>query len=674
MNVRWRALLATALLAAVPGSAVSAELPAALTAFGCQAPIRDSQDVDDRLPGDWVGWAYLDEGGDLPLRLRIDRRTEGLTVRFDELVSKRYDLPARLSWEPPHLVITRERPGGSRIVLDGTLEGGVVRGRVEWGGYEGDFELSRSPEPVARIPPETFDGLTGTYRLSRERALVVTSRFWGELLVTDLATGRFATLFPSDTDEFWVGSAMYVPAPIEARVRFERNGDGEVAAIRWEETGGAALSGPRTSLVEEEVAFTSDGERLVGTFIRPEGTGPFPAAVVLPGSNWSDREAGRRDAEILAAFGMGTFIYDKRGNGQSGGEPTVPFAQTARDAAAALASIAERPDVRPDQVGLTGRSRGGWFAPLAATLAPRTAFLVLFVPPAVSPAAQETTRRLNLLRDEGFSDERVETARAMLEAAWSYAGTGEGWDLYAAARRQAEEAELPEEIFEPADSADAEWEWTRLNMDYDPVPALESLDVPLLALFGEEDRNVVVSENLPAMREALERGGHQDFELYVIPGANHGLRDIALEGDAPPHRQFGFGSAGWPKVAAWLDERVDLAGQPPPRPDASAEAPRQGSAANTPARSMSPRRSYSPRLTSLSRAAGKGSLRRDGSPLELIGRHDAASLVRHEDDVRLNAFPGRGEVDAEGALQTIPCPVSSRIRIRAMCSRFEIVW
>lgn len=508
--------------------------------------------------GDWVGWAYLDEGGDLPLRLRIDRDAEGLRVRFDELVSRRYDLPARLSWEPPRLVVTRDRPGGSRIVLDGTLEGARIRGRMSWSGLEGDFDLSRAPEAIARIPPEAIGDLTGIYRLSPERSLIVTSRFWGELLVTDVATGRFATLFPSDTDRFFVGGAMYMPSPIHARLRFERNDDGEAIAAHWEEGTTGTLSGPRIALVEEEVAFTSDGVRLVGTFIRPAGPGPFPAAVVLPGSNWTDREAGRRDAEILASFGMATFIYDKRGNGGSGGDPTVPFRQTARDAAAALARIADREDVRSDQVGLTGRSRGGWIAPLAATLAPRAAFLVLFVPPAVSPAAQETTRRLNLLRGERFSDEQIEAARTMLDAAWEYAATGEGWKAYAIARRRAAEAGVPEPIFEPADSADAAWEWTRLNMRYDPIPVLESLDVPLLALFGEEDRNVVVSENLPLMRGALERGGHPDFELFVVPGANHGLRDIRQTGDLASHRQVGFGSAGWPRVARWLAERIDL--------------------------------------------------------------------------------------------------------------------
>lgn len=506
------------------------------------------------LLGDWVGWAYLDQGGDLPLRVRIWNGADGLSVRFDELVSKRYDLPAELSWKPPRLTLTRRRPGGSRIVLEGVVEGGAVRGRLDWAGHAGNFELLRSPVPIARVPPERFADLTGTYRLSPARSLIVGSRSWGELLVTDPATGRHATLFPEDTDSFFVGSALYVPAPLHARVRFLRD-DGEPVAVEWREAGGSTLTGARIPFVEEEVAFESDGVRLVGTVIRPEHPEPLPGAVVLPGSGWTDREAGRRDAEILASFGMATLIHDKRGHGESGGEPTVAFRQTARDAAAAVAHLAARGDVMPDRVGLTGRSRGGWIAPLAATLSPEAAFLVLFVPPAVSPAAQETTRRLNLLDDRGFPAEQLDLARTMLEAAWRYAATGEGFEAYAEARKRSLDAGLPEEIFEPAARDDPEWEWTRLNMDYDPVPVLESLRVPLLALFGEEDRNVVVEDNLPAMRAALERGSHRDYELFVVPGADHGLRVVTGRDELPLHRRVGFGPSGWARVARWLQER-----------------------------------------------------------------------------------------------------------------------
>jgi hypothetical protein len=511
------------------------------------------------LLGDWVGWAYLDSGGDLPLRLRIDTDAEGPRVRFDELVARRYDLPATLSWSPPRLVVERLRPDGSRILLEGNFDGGSVRGRFDWLGHHGDFELIQATEAISRVPPEGFADLVGTYRLSSDRSLVIGSRFWGELLLTDLATGRYATLFPIDTDSFFVGNALYVPDPAHAQLRFLRDQDGRAVAVEWREREGEILEGARTAFAEEDLTFESDGARLTGTLIRPEGTRSLPAAVVLGGSDWTDREGTRRDAEILASFGMATLIYDQRGHGASEGDEIVSFQQTARDAAAAMARLADREDVLPDQVGVTGRSRGGWIAPLAATLAPRAAFVLLFVPPAVSPADQETTRRLNLLTGDGASEGALRIARTMLENAWRYAASGDGWDAYAVARHEAEEAGLPEEVFEPGSPDDPEWEWTRLNMQYDPIPTLASLDVPLLALFGEKDENVVVSDNLPPMRAALERAGNRDFELFVVPGADHGLR-LTPDPNLPPHRRVGFGSSGWPKVARWLRQRVDLGG------------------------------------------------------------------------------------------------------------------
>lgn len=533
----------------------------------------------DSLAGDWVGWAYLDEGGDLPLRLRLEAGPDGgLAARFDELVSRRYDLPVeRVEWAAPRLVLERRRPGGTVILLEGERAGGALRGRLDWAGHEGDFELTRSPERLSRLAAETFEDCQGTYRLSagsgETRTLVVSSRFWGELLFTDLATGRAGTLFPVDRDRFFAGSAMYVPAPVHTRAAFVRDDEGEVTGLEWtEEATGQALRGERVAFAEEEVAFTADdGTPFAGTLIRPDVPGPLPAVAVLGGSNWGERGTVRPDASVLASFGLAALIYDKRGHGGSGGEETVPFARTAADAVAAVRYLRGRPDVLPDQVGLTGRSRGGWFAPLAASLSDDVAFLVLFVPPAISPAEQETTRRLNLLLGEGRPPEVITRAEEALAEAWRYGATAEGWETYAEARRRAVEAGVPEDLLESDRPDPADWAWIRLNMAHDPVPALERVSVPVLALFGEADRNVVPEENLPRMRAALERAGNRDVELVVVPGADHGLRvrpdsESGAEAGADPvplHRQVGFGPAGWPTVERWLAERLDVWGSSP---------------------------------------------------------------------------------------------------------------
>jgi dienelactone hydrolase len=549
----------------------------------------------ETLGGDWVGWAYLDDAGDLPLRLRIeaDPEHEGiLTARFDELVSGRYDLPvARVSWQAPRLVLLRERPEGLPIRLEGELiaeeSPAAIRGTIDWAGYPGDFELTRAPERLSRMAPETFEDCQGSYRLRpgegadgapEERTLVVGSRFWGELLFTDVASGRSGTLFPVDRDSFFAGSAMYVADPVHARVRFVRDEEGEVSGMEWVEEGtGRLWTGERIAFVEEEVRVpASDGVTLAGTLIRPDVPGPLPAVVLLGGSSWRERGSVRPDATVFASFGMAVLIYDKRGYGESGGEngsgvdPTVPFARTADDALAAVTVLRQRDDVVASQVGLAGRSRGGWFAPLAASrVTPGrddVAFLLLFVAPAVSPAEQETTRRLNELRDGGASEEARAAAAEALRLGWHYGESGAGWDDYAAARSAAVAAGVDEALLEAAEPAEADpdaWSWVRLNMAYDPVPALERVSVPVLALFGGADSNVTPEQNLGPMRAALERAGNDDVELVVVPDANHGLRVVQRGPDGSevaPHRQVGFGDGGWSRVERWLTQRFDLWG------------------------------------------------------------------------------------------------------------------
>lgn len=510
--------------------------------------------------GDWVGWAYLDEGGDFPLRFRIETGANGLVARFDELVSQRYDLPVdHLAWAPPAFSLRRTRPGGAVISMTGTIQGDGIEGRFDWAGHKGNFEMAKSPILLTRTPPRAFVDCEGIYRLSNGDTLVIGSRFWGELLYTDLGTGRFGTLFPTDTDEFFLGGAIYVPSPIEARLRFIRKGD-NVRKVEQRDGDGTVVSGERTPITEEQVSFESDGVKLSGTVLRPAGSHALPGAVVLGGSNWARRSSNRRDAEIFASFGMTTLIYDKRGFGESGGKRTVPFLETARDAAAAARFLEKRPDVIDGEVGLVGRSRTGWVAPLAASIEPRIAYLVLFVPPAVSPAVQETTRRTDELEDAGAKPETIAAVKKMLAAAWRWAATGDGWDQYVQLREKAKDAGAPDDVFEPSDPNDPSWQWTRLNMGYDPVPTLEEVRTPLLALFGGEDRNVVPEDNVPRMRKALEKAGNRDFKLIVVPGVNHGLRVVHHGLEIPMHRQTGFGPSGWLDVEGWLGRHVDLGG------------------------------------------------------------------------------------------------------------------
>jgi uncharacterized protein len=81
---------------------------------------------------------------------------------------------------------------------------------------------------------------------------------------------------------------------------------------------------------EEPLAFAARaGTRLAGTMTRPERDPPVPAALLLSGSGPLDRDSNMRRqvlnvgsalAAALAAHGVASLRYDKRGVGESGGD------------------------------------------------------------------------------------------------------------------------------------------------------------------------------------------------------------------------------------------------------------------------------------------------------------------------------------------------------------------
>src|SRR5690625_5149077 len=80
---------------------------------------------------------------------------------------------------------------------------------------------------------------------------------------------------------------------------------------------------------ESHITFPSAGHTLAGTITRPDGAGPFPAAVIVPGSGPVDRDSNlkrkrldvtRQLAVALAEAGVASLRYDKRGVGESTGD------------------------------------------------------------------------------------------------------------------------------------------------------------------------------------------------------------------------------------------------------------------------------------------------------------------------------------------------------------------
>jgi uncharacterized protein len=211
-----------------------------------------------------------------------------------------------------------------------------------------------------------------------------------------------------------------------------------------------------------------DGTRLVGT-LTPGGA---PATLILSGSGPLDRDSnmkgqalnvGNALAEALAARGLASLRYDKRGTGESGGEYlTTGFEQETDDARAALDAL------DGDRLAVIGHSVGATIAIRLAAERPLAGVVLLAA--ATRP---------------GVEVMRIQTERI----AGTVPRLGRGFFLrrQAAVRRRLQDSgddtvrvgfgRLPAR-------------WFREYMAYDPEPDIRAIQCPVLAITGSSDLQV----------------------------------------------------------------------------------------------------------------------------------------------------------------------------------------
>lgn len=114
----------------------------------------------------------------------------------------------------------------------------------------------------------------------------------------------------------------------------------------------ATVPEPDPDLAYEEVSFTTDdGLRLEGWYLPSRNDA---AVIVYPG-----REGRQEYARLLAEHGYGALLFDRRGEGDSEGDPNLLGWGGVPDLTAAVDFLQARPDVDPERIGGIGLSVGG---------------------------------------------------------------------------------------------------------------------------------------------------------------------------------------------------------------------------------------------------------------------------------------------------------------------------
>ena len=332
----------------------------------------------------------------------------------------------------------------------------------------------------------------------------------------------------SEEDKAWVGTWSQNGQTIP--LRLERS---EATAFKAKRPQVEEIAARAPTYASSEVAFVNPkgGHSLAGTFTVPQGTGPFPAVVLVHGSGPIDRDETLFDhklflvlADHLSRQGIAVLRYDKRGIGKSGGVYKNATTQDfALDAEAAVAFLRTRPEVDAARIGMVGHSEGGLIAPMVAARDPKLAFVVMLAGPGVRGELLMVEQIALAAKARGVPDEMVDKERELNRALFAAIVAEPQPDAAGEkARRMMIDAErkgiLPPGTAEPRAKAFAS-PWFHAFLRHEPGPALQSLRQPILVLNGERDLQVPAGMTLSAVRSALK--DNPRAVVRELPALNH---------------------------------------------------------------------------------------------------------------------------------------------------------
>jgi hypothetical protein len=285
---------------------------------------------------------------------------------------------------------------------------------------------------------------------------------------------------------------------------------------------------------EEEVSFANKNgtATLAGTLTIPQGAGPFPAALLLSGSGPQNRDeflVGHRPflvlADSLTRKGIAVLRYDKRGIGKSTGDFAAATTEDfAADAESALSYLKTRKEIAAGKTGVIGHSEGALIAPVLGGKG-GVAWIILMAGPAQTGEKIMISQSEAIARTAGMPVAQVAQSLDFDRKAYELVRTEKDpgvlekkIDAMVITSGMAEGA-IPASVAAQIHMLSSPW--FRYFLDYDPLPALQKVKCPVLALNGEKDLQVSAAENLPLIQKTLEEAGNKKATTKSLPDLNH---------------------------------------------------------------------------------------------------------------------------------------------------------
>ncbi len=329
---------------------------------------------------------------------------------------------------------------------------------------------------------------------------------------------------------------------------------------------------------EEEVRYENvrDGVKLAGTLTTPRGKSSYPAVILITGSgpqNRNEELLGHKPFLVLADYltrqGVAVLRVDDRGVGGSTGNIGISTSENfAADVSAGIEFLKGRKGINSKRIGLIGHSEGGLIAPLVASQSSDVAFIVLLAGPGLPGEEILYSQAALILKANGANDEALARQRASQEiifnalkqekdTAAAEKKMREGFDKLIASATEVEKVQAKQTLETQIGLVLSPW--FRHFLTYDPRPSLARVKCPVLALNGENDLQVPVTENLREIEATLKAAGNKDVTIVRLPKLNH-LFQTSESGSPSEYAKIEetFAPVALKTIGDWIQKQISV--------------------------------------------------------------------------------------------------------------------
>ena len=294
------------------------------------------------------------------------------------------------------------------------------------------------------------------------------------------------------------------------------------------------IANSNAQIKREILEFEFEGVTLNGILNMPENKKVRGIVLIVHGSGQTDAVANEWHYDVRESIiksGFATYMWDKMGCGKSGGtfNYNQPVHNSALEVIAAIKRLKQQQIPGADEIGLWGISRAGWINPIVINEYKDIKFWI-------SVSGVDDKENFNYLLEQnliinGHPKDTVDLIVNELQKGNQISHSGDSFEAYQAATKNLNENEfwlrftnggVTEEgyyTYQPFYMKEKIDEETGLHIyieDFETI--LSNISCPVLALFGEKDKNVDWTKTKALYEKTLT-----DLTIQSFPDCNHNL-------------------------------------------------------------------------------------------------------------------------------------------------------